>query len=658
MTPENHKQIAIDVCLPLLHQSYPNEELGYLLMGNWLTDVSQGIAPVDYAAAKQAQNIDGVAEAKRKSWWYRNIIPDSVLTWGANKKIKVILGDPPPKNSKMAEWFRNLVYHAGWVEFCYPAAINSNLKSLGAGPIDFNEFDRIYTERFSQYYPHEHFDRFPMDRTELSNRGLFAYLETDIRNIADLLTHVQRDWSIYSKKNDADALKKRHDILALLGYALHTTEDYWAHTNYVDFAMRALNIPISDQNQKRKHERRLKRDVVPRVTPESEPSDTIDETYVVGGYFDSIDTRFSVKQIYNYYYSKIQDSYNAAPPTMRDKLDWRKANTAEQRKECKNNHAFIQNNMNMPQKVRDAQFKYMEIDWYLKDNEIPMISEIMEGMIKDGDRYANTKFNDGPGGKPKTLYSERVGSHTLIAKDDATKQPGFDQAMNIAKRVDKYIVETMLGKNGNTVSFTGSTGTPLSYVINNTVDWLDLLQYFLWHPTPQPQFISKTSPQDAWWKEAIRNGGGTHKHSIKYVLKEERDKRAELSTRKMLELEHNSMIRVEEVKYLAWYNSGDGESTDKVVQGLRKGEVKEYIQKDMDTGSVRIVCKKGSLKIALYAAVWSKYKFISEKQLKEGEVWVDDFKEQSSVYDQDNKAVVTALEDGTEYDIKMASYDR
>jgi hypothetical protein len=652
MTPENHKKIAIDVCLPLLHKEFPYEELGYFLMGNWLTDVSQGIAPVDYAAAKQAQNISGVADAKRKSWWYRNIIPDSVLTWGANKKIKEILGDPPPKNSKMAEWFKNLVYHAGWVEFCYPGAIDSNLKSLGAGPIDFTEYDRIYAERFSQYFPHEHFDRFPMDRTELSNRGLFAYLETDIRNIADLLTRVQRDWGIYSKKTDADALKKRHDILARLGYALHTTEDYWAHTNYVDFAMRALNIPISDPNQKRKHELRLKRDIVPRITPESEPSKTIDETYVVGGYFDSIDTRFSVKQIYNYYYTKIQDSYNSAPPSMRDKLDWRKAHTAAERQECKNTHAFIQNNMNMPQKVRDAQFKYMEIDWYLKDKDIPTISEIMEGMIKDGDRYADTKFKDG------SRYSERVGSHTLIAKDDVTKQPGFEEAMNVAKRVDKYIIETLLGKSGNTVSFSGSTGTPLTSVLNNTMDWLDLLQYFLWHPAPLPQFISKTSPQDEWWKEAIKNGGGSHKHLIKFVSKEERDKRAELSTRKMLEVEHNSMIKIEEVKYLAWYNSGDGESTEKVVQGLRKGEVKEYVQKDMDTGSVRIVCKKGSLKISLYAAVWYTYKFITEKQLKEGEVWVGDFAEQSSVCDQDNKAVVTALEDGTVYDIKMASYDR
>ena len=51
MTPKVHKKIGIEAGLKYLRNAFPNENLAYFLLGNWFTDVSQGVAPVDYAAS-------------------------------------------------------------------------------------------------------------------------------------------------------------------------------------------------------------------------------------------------------------------------------------------------------------------------------------------------------------------------------------------------------------------------------------------------------------------------------------------------------------------------------------------------------------------------------------------------------------------------------
>ena len=50
MVPKGHHEIA-RTCVPILMVSRPFDDYAFFYLGNWFTDVSQAIAPVDYAAA-------------------------------------------------------------------------------------------------------------------------------------------------------------------------------------------------------------------------------------------------------------------------------------------------------------------------------------------------------------------------------------------------------------------------------------------------------------------------------------------------------------------------------------------------------------------------------------------------------------------------------
>jgi hypothetical protein len=237
LIPGNHKKIGIEACIPLLKNAFPDENLGYFLLGNWFTDLSQGVAPLDYAATMSDARNEGVDSAKKDSWFLRYLVPDFIIHHQANKFVRELLGNPPPKNSAMALWFKNFAYVVGWVEFCYAEGPAKKLLNQGAGPINFEEYDRIFNGkksgnsnvkgRYTQYFPHEHFDRWPMNRNEKSPRKVYKYIEDHIRNIAEILTLIERDLTKLTNENDDKTTKIFHDLLVEFGYALHTTEDYW-----------------------------------------------------------------------------------------------------------------------------------------------------------------------------------------------------------------------------------------------------------------------------------------------------------------------------------------------------------------------------------------------------------------------------------------------
>ncbi len=766
MTPQKHKQIGIEADLKHLKNAFPGENIAYFLLGNWFTDVSQGIAPVDYAATMTEARNEGVESAKNDSWFLKYLVPDIVIHWKANKLVRDLLGNPPPINSAMSRWFRNAVYVIGWIEFCSEDGPSKHLIEQGAGPIPFEEYDRIYhgkkvgsdqvEGRFTQYFPHEHLDRWPMDRTEKSSRKVYKYLEDHLLNIAEILTLVERDLVKFMKAEGEAAQKKRNVILAEFGYALHTAEDYWAHTNFVDFAMHAINDIPTDEKLKRIHEKRLKRDIEPRTKMFAEPGPTEAETHVVGGYFDGIDTRFSLTQLYKGLMATLQKRSSRKPekwdcgargcPThMRkdhdcpvgvwkchrsipacpghdskkdscgddnshtwncgsgacpghsskkhncktgvwkchradppcpghekpehsceekplDYLDWREAKTKEERERYKTLVKLQQEKTKMPQKVRDAEFAFIEEDWRMIDEwDGKCTSWILEKMLREGKAYAAMMFKNGE------FYGERVGSHTLIAKDDETKPPGFEHALALAKFVDDYIVSTMLRSVEAKSEFQGQTGKNTQCKMKDYVDWLELLKYFMGHPDEAVPFMritgkgrKKKSTETNWWKSIMLDGKPEHKHELKFITMAEMNKRAKLETRKRLEKEHNSLIRIENAKYEKEFNAGDGEATEseKPVVLLKKGDTQKYQHDDMDHGSVRLRCLEGEVQIDLSAAVWSDFEHISTAKVTQGNIWDGDFKEMSSVYDQDNRAIVTALSDSAKFEIQMVSYDR
>ncbi len=775
MTPKIHKKIGIEAGLKLLRNAFPSENMAYFLLGNWFTDVSQGIAPVDYAASMTMARNEGVDGAKEDSWFLKYLVPDVITHAIANKLVRDLLGNPPPINSAMSRWFRNVVYVVGWIEFCYEKGPSKHLVDQGAGPIPFEEYDRIFhgkkvgsdqvEGRYTQYYPHEHLDRWPMDRTEKSPRKVYKYLEDHLLNIAEILTLVERDLVKFMKAEGAGAEKKRHEILAEFGYALHTAEDYWAHTNFVDFAMRDINDIPTDERLKRIHEKRLKRDIedkndknMPRTEMFAEPGPTEDETHVVGGYFDGIDTRFSLSQIYKGLMKTLEkrtrrklDIWNCGargcpghrrkdhvcpvgvwkcqrskPPCPGhdkkehncgdesrhtwtcgssscpghsseehncktgvwkchridpacpghskpehsckeqplDYLDWREAKSKDEREKYTTTVKAQQENMNMPQKVRDAEFAFIKEDWRMIDNILysgKCVSWVLEKMLREGKAYAAMQFKNGE------FYGERVGSHTLIAKDDETKNPGFDHAFKLATFVDEHIVSTLLRSAEAKSEFQGATGENKQCKMKDYVDWLELLKHFMGHPDEAVPFTqitgqgrNKKSTETNWWKSIMLEGKPEHKHKLKFVTVAEMNKRAKLDTRKRLEKEHNSLIRIENAKYEKEFNAGDGVATEpkEPVVLVKKGETKQYQHDDMDHGSVRLRCLEGEVQIDLSAAVWSTFEHISTAKVTQGNIWDGDFKEMSSVWDQDNRAVITALSDGAKFQIQMVSYDR
>jgi hypothetical protein len=170
----------------------------------------------------------------------------------------------------------------------------------------------------------------------------------------------------------------------------------------------------------------------------------------------------------------------------------------------------------------------------------------------------------------------------------------------------------------------------------------------------------KKSTETNWWKSVMLDGKPEHRHELKFITVAEMNKRAKLEARKRLEKEHNSLIRIENAKYEKEFNAGDGEATEpkEPVVLVKKGETKQYQHDDMDHGSVRLRCLEGEVQIDLSAAVWSDFEHISTAKVIQGNIWDGDFKEMSSVWDQDNRAIITALSDGAKFEIQMVSYDR
>jgi hypothetical protein len=422
--------------------------------------------------------------------------------------------------------------------------------------------------------------------------------------------------------------------------------------------MESISDIPTEPRLRRIHERRLLRDQTPRTKTFDAPGPTEPETHVVGGYFDGIDTRFSLLQLYKGLKNTLKG--NSIPKTDWNYLDWRQAKTTEERERYKKGLVAQQNAMNMPSKIREAEMAFIKLDWKMIDGwDDKCVSWVLEKMLKEGKEYANMSFKDNQGQEiidekgREWPYAERIGSHTLIAKDDDTKQPGFEQAMNLAKFVDKYILETMLRNPTYRNKIEVEVKSKKTIKVNNIIDWEDLLKYFLGHPG---------EAANPWWKSVMQNGKGDHGHKLKFITNPEEIKElTELKTRTNLENEHNSMIKIEDARYEAEYHD-DGHIIenvgDKAISLSYQGESKKHQQDDMDRGSIRIKCLEGEIQIKLYARIWWDFEILNSGRISAGNIWSGDFKELSSIYDQDNLAVVTAISDGAKYEIWMISYDR
>ena len=388
----------------------PDDEIAYFYLGNWFTDYSQGIAPVDFASGQEAVRAKGLQAGHIPIPIFGLPIERWVVEGWVNTYTKKLLGNPPPKDSAMARFFWDLSYCAGWWKFC--SEQNHRLQEdAPVALIPFDEYDRLFKKRYTQYFPHEHLDRWPIDRVGKSRLGrrLYDYLEADLIYVSELLTLVDRDWaSVYVNKDDAapqppsagDA-KKRHDALVEFGHAIHAVEDFFAHSNFAEFAMRSINkTPSDNEDWLRIFERRLKKEKKPRVETYDHNSGnplpsgpTEPETDVVTGYFDSLDTRFSLAGLYEGLRAEMDEMLQQAQPLGaggQEKLglmDYRKAKSQQELDVYKTRYTTLLGLLGAPDEVKKACLDLIQTDWSLGDDwrwRGKGVSYVLEQMVDEG----------------------------------------------------------------------------------------------------------------------------------------------------------------------------------------------------------------------------------------------------------------------------------
>lgn len=653
MVPKGHHEIA-RTCVPILMVSRPFDDYAFFYLGNWFTDVSQAIAPVDYAAA-----MFGVLQTGRASTSWPDALADSTI----DKYVVELLGNPAPRGSKMAAYFRDVIYVVGWGEFCRDPRRAKGDEVL----LHFDEYDRIFQQRLTQYFPHEHLDRWPMDRTGGSRLGrrIHDYLEQDLVYVAELLTKVERDWAKLPDGPDAKGNPARHDVLLEFGHAVHAVEDYFAHSNYTEFAIKSLDPRRfdGDPGQKRRFEARLTREEPPRTDTFDKagrpipPGKGVPATDVVTGYFDSIDTRFSIDGVYGHLIEKLK----AFPDGDRviNLLDYRgkglegeKKKTFRQSKEAE--YSKWHDRTAMPQKVRDAHFRFMRLDWDMMDRWGGNgVSFAMENLIREGEAFKTKEFllPDGT----RVPYAERLGSHTLLAKDAPDKTPGYDEAMKLAKQVGKYIAKVMV-RDGPRVVF-GAKNDPNKLVIGTWVDWLKLLRYFCGHPDEAKPIDDKAAEATHWWTGTLSGAETETGHMLEYIDKALVDERAALPARRRLETEHNSMIAIEVAKYRGRLGA-TFESTTRTRQTLKRGEKHVYRHDMANEGAVRIGCSAGEVRAELSMILMDSTRPYTTGRAGADETWSSDFPALSSQdyhLPQSNITTVIGVAEESTYDIEMVS---
>lgn len=320
--------------------------------GNWLTDVCQAVDPVAYAGLHNKvlggfdtltgwiqpvcdliRAIPAVGDTARKIVDHLDARRREIDGF-----LDILLRCE--RNGLIKDAMTKAMLVKGYYKFSHPKHEGEPLR------LKYSIFKRIFTERFTQYFPHEHLDRFPGEldlaggyankvvrgtRTVVSPPGtggnanphLYHYLVDDLEMAAGLFAEIDLTWARHTflKKSS----KFRNDLdedwnlgLAALGHALHACEDFFAHSNFIEHAvdrlgrrdafLRSIGIDPDDDGSLSPHNilrRRLKKLTGRRTNEWTYDSSAWfydwkkapDEPDVVTGYFDITDTIFSLRHV-------------------------------------------------------------------------------------------------------------------------------------------------------------------------------------------------------------------------------------------------------------------------------------------------------------------------------------------------------------------------
>jgi hypothetical protein len=257
---KTHKAIFKTVALPaLLGLGLTRSQAQCFELGNWLRDVSQFRDP--YAFQSKKLDLYRTVVVK-ETYAYRPVwatFLDEIF--GPNlqydKDASIVAG-------ALGEWFRNIILASSLAYFS-----GSFFGLLRSDFIPEGDFQRLFTQYFTQYYPHEHLDFPPTGDPKLlgdwsrvseytqrasgPKRRVLLYLDEFIDYIATQLLQAETDLGYLlssgrpSRTNKISPLewnKAVQNSLIALGKASHAIEDYYFHSNFSELAFLPEHIGL------------------------------------------------------------------------------------------------------------------------------------------------------------------------------------------------------------------------------------------------------------------------------------------------------------------------------------------------------------------------------------------------------------------------------
>ncbi len=340
MNTSGHHSVAIEAGLPVLLDAVnragkADAPLHAFYLGNWITDVSQAVDPVAYASLvrKLRCGLQSVRDSAPGLIKGKLTQLDSDLGALLNRFFKPPGGGKEAlRRSEAGEAFREIFRVAGFFKFACPHQ---------PGSMDPDAYVHVYDKLYGQYYPHEHMDRpekqhtpseggaggrpFNWDqpecpppkmdltmkvaegtrskrRQEKLSPDLYSFLRDDIEMVAGLLAELDREWARkYLQPGGPPVDLEWHLGLGRLGYALHPIEDFFAHSNFVEHAVRTLPKADFDRlvpdESGTVYRKRLKKFVTEKHAEAAGWEQGPDEPHVVSGFFDFYDTLVSLAHV-------------------------------------------------------------------------------------------------------------------------------------------------------------------------------------------------------------------------------------------------------------------------------------------------------------------------------------------------------------------------
>lgn len=319
MDTHGHHECAEEAGLPLLraalsHAGKDGWRTGAFYLGNWITDVQQAVDPQPYdsVAASLRSGTEDLVKAIRSlevidsPGWIRQHLTGPLTSFV--QRIGAAAGAlEGGQQSKVARMMHKAFLVNGYFKFVHPE------QRGGRARMDYRAFKHVFDKSYTQYYPHEHLDRYPafdvharQQKTRTPDGHgtgsnplrphIYDFLIDDVQISAGLIADIDRNWAkrTFSPTGEGwsggDANLDWNFGLSRLGHAVHAVEDFFAHSNFVEHALKAMGRPVTGGHPGEIFEKRLT-----RLHPNGSTGGP--EEHVVTGYFDSWDTLHSLAHV-------------------------------------------------------------------------------------------------------------------------------------------------------------------------------------------------------------------------------------------------------------------------------------------------------------------------------------------------------------------------